>query len=177
VPRLTDQRYSDQHDFIADAWTHHHELFTVLPPAQQSAVHDYHVPSQVLSRDELLAHRQMITKARPSLPGQAGKAYRRLHAVYSAAEHFAAGDGQLFRAIVRHFAHKTSVTVPSSQGRRAHTITASAIVRPTIDPDLLARTLLAIVDDLPPEERERLARQNQRPFKCNDIHDPSRASD
>jgi hypothetical protein len=42
-------------------------VFAELPPQQQWYLHDYFLPDEQLSDTELLAHRKVISRQRPSL--------------------------------------------------------------------------------------------------------------
>lgn len=65
----------------------------MLSPTEQWTLHSYYEFTKHLTDDELLAHRAAVSKAQPSLPQSAGKAFARLRlfserlAKYRAAPH------------------------------------------------------------------------------------------
>ena len=50
----------------------------MLNPAEQWALHSYYEFTKHLTDDQLLAHRVAVSKAQPSLPHRAGKAFTHL---------------------------------------------------------------------------------------------------
>lgn len=50
----------------------------MLSPTEQWALHSYYEFTKRLTDDQLLAHRAAVSRAQPSLPHRAGKAFARL---------------------------------------------------------------------------------------------------
>ena len=50
----------------------------MLSPSEQWTLHSYYEFTKHLSDDQLIAHRAAVSKAQPSLPHRAGKAFTRL---------------------------------------------------------------------------------------------------
>jgi len=78
MPRLTNKQYLARRAFLTKAWNEFPTVFVMLDPNQQLALHAYYQPSKDWTTDEALAHRQAITKRRPSLPAQTGKYFNQL---------------------------------------------------------------------------------------------------
>lgn len=77
MPRLTARQYLKTHDRLRSLWLRDARLFSELSPKDQWLLHDFFVPDRELSNLELLQYREAITKERPSLPHQAGRALER----------------------------------------------------------------------------------------------------
>jgi hypothetical protein len=75
MPRLTNKQYLARRAFLAKIWQ---SAFIMLDPGQQQALHAYYQPTKDWTNEEALAHRQAVTKRRPSLPAQTGKYFNQL---------------------------------------------------------------------------------------------------
>ena len=79
MTRLTNTTYLTQHHQLKIEWfSEHGGAFIMLSPTEQWALHRYYEFSKHLTDTELLAHRAALTRAQPSLPHRAGKAFTRL---------------------------------------------------------------------------------------------------
>jgi hypothetical protein len=116
-------------------------VFSFLTPAEQGQLHDFFQLSKDLTPEQLSAHREQITRQRPSLPHQAGRALSHLNAE---AAHWAA-DLQHQRVL----AGKGSNT-------RQHNITVRSVVRPEIGARKFADALIKIA-------REKLGSDGTKP--------------
>lgn len=74
MSRLTAKDYLRTHDRVRKLWSQDSSLFAELTPMEQWQLHDFFKPDKAWSDLELLQHRDAITKERPSLPHQAGRA-------------------------------------------------------------------------------------------------------
>jgi len=129
MPRLTAKQYLKAHDQLRRFWLHDNRLFAELSPTEQWQLHDYFKPDKDWSDLELLAHREHISKQRPSLPHQAGRALTRLH---NKAAHYALLG-------VRRAKSPVAARIRKQSERR---LTVKAVVRPEVDADKLARAFI-----------------------------------
>ncbi|MDT3346074.1 hypothetical protein [Microbacterium aquilitoris] len=103
----------------------------------QFALHQFFVPSKDLTNQAALAHRRAVTAASPSLPHQAGKAFRRFQKLLISPP-------------------PRRVVVPHNARRRAtqdYRVKVAGELRPNIDFERLARILIDIVDEREREKR------------------------
>jgi hypothetical protein len=81
MPRLTNQSYLLQCHQLRDHW---HDAaknaFFLLTPTEQGTLFTYFAPSEKLTDDELIAHKEDISFYDPSLPQRAGRALSKLWA-------------------------------------------------------------------------------------------------
>ena len=77
MPRLTTKDYLRTHDRLRQLWLHDEGIFAELRPKDQWLLHEFFIPDQELRDPELLIYRDRVTKQRPSLPHQAGRALSR----------------------------------------------------------------------------------------------------
>lgn len=133
MPRLTDQEYLDRRKVVFREWLlHHGALFARLPLSEQHALHVYFATVQDLQRPELLAFRARITRERPALAQEAGRAFRDL-------ELLRAGETS-----GRIQAHAASLTQPVRIGQsrlKQRTLTVLPLAWPTPDVRRLAWVL------------------------------------
>ena len=148
MSRLTPKQYLRTHRQLRRFWLSDDRLYAELTPLEQWQLHDYFQPSKNLTDEELLAHREHITKERPSLPQQAGRALSK----------FQAWAAQLGLARVRRA--KAPIAMGGRRGgkRRDRHLTVKAVVRPEIDLDKLARALLAVAKDQVAARRREMGR-------------------
>jgi hypothetical protein len=79
MTRLTNTTYLLQHHQLKDEWSSESGgAFIMLSPTEQWALHNYYEFTKRLTDSQLLAHRAAVSKAQPSLPQSAGKAFARL---------------------------------------------------------------------------------------------------
>jgi hypothetical protein len=106
--------------------------YAYLTSTEQWQLHDYFQPSKYLADTELLEHRKKISKERPSLPHQAGRALAKLerHAARLAVQH----------------AKPAALSQPVQHQRRGkdRVITVRSVVRPEPDLKLLARAIVML---------------------------------
>ena len=92
-------------------------------PTEQVTLHDFFEPSKALTANELKAHRLAITKHRPSLPHQAGKAL----------------------VCIAPFLDAILPPVPVTGHGKTYIAKITSLVNPHIDPTRMAQILIAIV--------------------------------
>lgn len=73
MPRLTNSDYIAAHEYLHKIWKRDNGMFALLSYTDQMTLHDYFVPAKKLSKEDLLTHRTIMTRASPSLPHRAGK--------------------------------------------------------------------------------------------------------
>jgi hypothetical protein len=79
MTRLTNTTYLTQHHQLKTEWlSESGGAFIMLSPTEQWTLHSYYEFTKNLTNTELLAHRAVVSKAQPSLPHRAGKAFTRL---------------------------------------------------------------------------------------------------
>jgi len=79
MPRLTSRDYLTHRQFLRQEWDERDgAAFADLPHQQQLDLHDYFAPPVSFTDREALMHRSEMTKAFPSLPQKAGRAYEAL---------------------------------------------------------------------------------------------------
>jgi hypothetical protein len=103
VPRLTNDRYYKEHELLQRLWNSTHALYSILTPTEQWELHDFYLPSEDLTKQQLIVHRRDITKRRPSLPHRAGKHRKKLFTVYLLADKNSYGNQAQFNDIIRAF--------------------------------------------------------------------------
>jgi hypothetical protein len=126
MPRLTDHGYLEIQHWLGQIWRDHPQIFSLMSPAEQRRVHDYFMPSQEVTLEELLAHRQRVSTEQPSLPQCAGRALRKL------------------REAIEAQPAPASALVPTSKRQ----VVVRAVARPTIDGNVISRALLRAAEDL-----------------------------
>jgi hypothetical protein len=134
MPRLTFNDYLKQRAFLRLAWEQFDQLYSLLTPDQQWALHRYYQPITDDTDEFLKRNRAGVTKQEPTLPARAGRLNAQLHRVYEA-------------SLVAASAHQS--TPPKSRPRTRSTgagltqsrISVRGIVRPTPDLRKLARAL------------------------------------
>jgi hypothetical protein len=80
MPRLTNQTYINHCHYLRQLWLQANQTYARLSPTEQWNLHDYYQPAKDLTDQQRLQHRNDISKQRPALPAQAGKAFHRLQA-------------------------------------------------------------------------------------------------
>lgn len=78
MPRMSKKDYWKYHKTLRHLWLNHQYLYSYLSPERQWQLHDFFKPAEDIAREQLLEHRQAITKDRPGLPHQAGWALKEL---------------------------------------------------------------------------------------------------
>jgi hypothetical protein len=145
MPRLTPKQYLKAHDQLRRFWLHNDMVFGALSSAEQYQIHDYFQPSKDLSDLELLAHRDRITKERPSLPHQAGRALAKLR------------DAAAVLSVRRlRMAKAPAGAKVRRQGNRH--LTVRAVVKPEPDMQKLARALVMLAEHRVKHRREVVGR-------------------
>jgi hypothetical protein len=91
MPRLTNQSYLLQCHQLRDHWRDESKnAFFLLTPTEQWALFTYFAPSEQLTDDELIIHREDISSYDPSLPQRAGRALSKLWAASKRLEEYRA---------------------------------------------------------------------------------------
>lgn len=143
MPRLTNAQYLYQRKKLRVDWFERQaDAFSRLDSPEQLALHDYFAPTEQFSEEEALAHRVEITKALPSLPQRAGRAYQEALPFLEAPWPKPA-EPQANRAARRH---------PVKQGSRQ--VVIRAVRRPQVDVHKLSRALMTMIDARLAEERK-----------------------
>lgn len=75
MPRVTAKEQYRRHIILCGLWTGFHEIFAVLPPAKQWAVHDYYHLIEQLSQEAFSTHAGAVVKKDISLSSEAGKGF------------------------------------------------------------------------------------------------------
>lgn len=75
MPRLTNTEYLIRQEILKRVWKVKRGDFGYLSFQQQRDLHDYFAASKELTDEELLEHRQDVSKLDPSLPHRASKAF------------------------------------------------------------------------------------------------------
>jgi len=132
MTRLTHTTYKFQHHQLRHEWLDRHGFaFTMLSPTEQILIHDFYEPSRSFTDYQLRAHRAAITKLRPSLPHQAGKAFVR----------------------IAPFLNVELAPLPKPGRGQPYVAKITSLVNPQIDRARMAQILIAIVR----ENRDRAA--------------------
>ncbi len=140
MARLTNDKYYKDHELLFLLWYSIQNLFSVLTPTQQQAIHDFCLPTANITKNELLDYREYISKLRPSLPHKAGRALKWMYSIYLVANERAGKDEAKFRAIINYFRHENQKKI--MQGKRR--IRVSSIRQPQIDIERLGRALIEL---------------------------------
>jgi hypothetical protein len=124
MTRLTHTTYMLQHHQLRREWLDRHGFaFTMLSPTEQILIHDFYEPSKPFTDRELKAHREAITKTRPSLPHRAGKAFVR----------------------IAPFLDVVPAPLRSPGRGKPYVVKVTSLVNPHIDPARMAQILTAVV--------------------------------
>jgi hypothetical protein len=142
MPRQTSATYYRIHKQLRHFWLDRDRLYAELSPTEQWLLHNYFQPSKDLTKEQLLVHRDEITKRRPGLPQQAGRAYAKFQS--------AAAAWAVHAVRARHAA-----LAPAGRTKRGERlISVKAVVRPEPDYPKLARALLKMAEDELAKKRE-----------------------
>lgn len=99
----------------------------MLSPPEQWTLHSYYEFTKHLSDDQLLAHRAAVSRAQPSLPHRAGKAFAKLLTFTKRLE--------AYRAVPH----------PNTRKKGApYEVRVLSQVNPDIDPNVIAKILIEI---------------------------------
>ena len=108
----------------------------MLSPAEQWTLHSYYEFTKRLSDDQLLAHRAAVSKAQPSLPQSAGKAFAKL---------------ALFTKRLKAY---RAAPHPNTRKKGApYEVRVFSQVNPDIDPKLMAKILIEMARERGREDR------------------------
>jgi len=136
MPRLNSTAYIHRRNYLARLWVQSEgDAFAFIPTSAQRDLHDFFALTVRMTNDEALEHRAAMTKAFPSLPVQAGRAYAALKSDQQNA------PNQMVRG------HLTRQTDAFTSGKSTRSIRVLAIARPEIEYRRLARALLALAND------------------------------
>lgn len=140
MPRLTANDYLTNRAFLRNQWiAGDGAAFADLPLLEQRDLHDYYAPSVPMTEREALTHRSEMTKAFPSLPQTAGRAFQAISAAI---------DGMPNQIVD---AHRDATTTIELIGGKRRSLRIAGIARTEIDHYKLARALVnlskADVDD------------------------------
>lgn len=132
MARLTDTTYLATHQALRSSWLESPTRFALLSAGEQWALHDYFAPEHNLSDDQLLAYRHEVSKVDPSLPQRAGRALTKW---------------RMKEAPLAAYRERSHSPAPGAKRSREYVVTVFSLVHPEIDPQRLARALLAAFDD------------------------------
>jgi hypothetical protein len=135
MPRLTTKDYLRTHDRLRKIWRNTPRAFSEVSPTDQWQLHDFFKPDRDWSDLELLQYRDHITRERPSLPHQAGRALERF---WTASANFATNQ------VRRAKQPATAQRVRQSERK----ITVKALARPEIDTKQLARAYINLAHQM-----------------------------
>jgi hypothetical protein len=137
MTRLTNTTYLTQHHQLKDEWlSESGGAFIMLSPTEQWTLHSYYEFTKNLTDHELLAHRAAISKARPSLPQTAGKAFARL------------------RIFTERLVEYRAAPHPNTQKKGSpYEVRVFSQVNPVIDPKVMANILIEIARERAHEDR------------------------
>jgi DNA-binding helix-hairpin-helix protein with protein kinase domain len=140
MPRLTPAAYLRHRQQLIRLWNQNEGgAFAVIPSFAQRDLHDYYAIVARMTNDQALEHRAYMTKAFPSLPSQAGRAYAALISDQRKKPN---------QMVLEHMASSTSTI---QQGKVTRKIRVLTIAKPKPDAKILARALLALA--LTPDSR------------------------
>jgi hypothetical protein len=142
VPRLSNSNYLSQREFLIDAWKLFPGVFTAVSYNQQLEIHAFYQPSKDLTDEQVLAHREQISQAQPSLPNRAGKLLTRMETAARLLQERL--DSQPDQDSTRR------VRVSTSRGQRH--IKVVPLARPEMDVRKLAVALLDLAEQVQREE-------------------------
>lgn len=125
MPRLTDKHYLEQRQLLVKAWQKDRLAFLLLPWDQQLDLHGFYAPYKQFTDDEAIEHRRQVTADHPNLPARAGKIFKKISGLIRP-------DGTITYLRRRH------------HGNQRYRI--SALARPEIDVEKLARVLLEVAE-------------------------------
>ena len=148
MPRLSNRDYLIQRQYLVEEWLGRDGgSFGNLPYQHQIDLHDFYAPAEPMTDLEATRHRAAMTKAFPSLPQKAGRAYQAIRAAVSGL------PNQLVDA------HRIATTGLAKIGGRSRSIRVAAIARPKPDHRILARMLLNMTKQDNAEELYELAKK------------------
>ncbi len=129
--RLTDYTYLQTHRELRAAWLSDPTGFALLTPNEQWDIFGYFCIEHKLSNDQLLPHRREVSKVDVSLPQRAGRAV------------------QAWRRKLPQLEAYRNRSRPERTKHRStnYTVTVFSAMHPEIDPQRLARALLAAFAD------------------------------
>ena len=131
MPRLIPRDYLIHRHFLCQQWREQDgAAFADLPLQQQLDLHDYYAPSVPLADQQALTHRSEMTKAFPSLPQKAGRAYQALRA---------AVDGTPNQIVDT---YRSETTRPAMIAGKHRSLRITGIAHPKVDHYRLARALV-----------------------------------
>lgn len=130
MPRLTSRDYLVHCQFLREQWEEHGAAFADLPMQEQRDLHDYYAPTIPLTEKEALAHRTAMTRAFPSLPQKAGRAYQAVQAAIDGA------PNQIVDS------YRDATTTTEMIGGKHRSLRVTGVARPKVDHYRLARAIL-----------------------------------
>jgi hypothetical protein len=149
VPRLTNNDYVIQRDFLKDDWNEFRAIYAFLDYTDQLVLHEFYGPSKDWSDEEAIAHRKRVTKQQPSLPNRAGKLYAQIdrHAK------------DLQKRLAEQPTQPAKVKIKRLPQARGKIRVSSVIARPEPDLRKLAMVLLDVARDM---EKEQARKEERR---------------
>lgn len=78
MPRLNNDKFIKMHAALRQQWLHGPDDFRVVPYTAQRAIFDFFVPQRNLNHEQLIAHREAISREQPQLPARANRAFHQL---------------------------------------------------------------------------------------------------
>ena len=139
VPRLTNNEYLRRHSVLQELWSDHSIVFGILIPSDQWVLHRYFQTTADLPDAELLAKREGLQEAEPSLPHRAGKVFVIVDAVARFAQEKSEGNIASYNQIVMGRVRSRIVG--------DHKIKTPAVAKPGPDLAALAFALMQLVTD------------------------------
>lgn len=144
MPRLTPTAYLRHRQQLIRLWKlDAGGAFAVISSFAQRDLHDYYAVVAHMTDGQALEHRAAMTKAFPSLPSQAGRAYAAL----------ISDQRNKPNHMVRE--HITASTTTIQQGNATRRLRVLVVANPILDQKRLARALLELAND--PKTSKKLA--------------------
>lgn len=136
MPRLTSRDYLIHRQLLCLQWEEcDGAAFADLPMQEQRDLHDYYAPSVPFTEKEALTHRSEMTRAFPSLPQKAGRAYQAIQTAI---------DGTPNQIVDT---YRDATTTVELIGNKRRSIRIAAVAQPTVDHYRIARALLNLAKD------------------------------
>lgn len=135
MARLTPKEFLKRRQLLTEIWFHDGgATYAMIPHQMQRDLHDFFAPTELLTDKQAHQHRKKVSKAFPSLPQKAGRAYEALSAYR---------EGRPNKAVAEYHAVKPNPTPTDGKAVRTdRNVRVFMTVRPKIDTYRLARAFI-----------------------------------
>lgn len=145
MPRLTDIDYLKNRAALREEWVlRDGTAFVMLIPTEQVTLHDYYEPAREIGFLDSIEHRRQISRTRPSLPHQAGRAFARIQPF-------------LDIPMSEISTPPPTTSIPGKKGRR---VIVFSQVNANIDPVAIANIIIAAAKEDARRERHTVKERN-----------------